>query len=311
MIALSHISALRYLRSASDFSRVKPSKMPSDLSISRFDKARLTERFAGQDGNVHVLVGEQRQRRRIDGIRCHLTETVPAGGLVRVEGDIFSSSAELCFVQLAQMLPIVQLIKLGFELCGSYALMPDGSFEARPAITSKERLSRFLGHASPMNGTKSARQALAHVVNGSASPRETALAMLLTLPARWGGYGLSKPCLNHQILVPDSRKLSGMRSFYCDLYWPKWNLAVEYDSFSNHGNEAKLVQDQTRAAMLTAQGIRVISVRTQQLNDEERFRHVVDAICSFRSHKRNTPTPSPIAHAELRERVLNSTYDIR
>lgn len=122
MIALSHTSALRYLRSQSEIKRLSPSKTPSAFGISRYDAPRLAQRFdAVGDGTVHVLVTEQRRRRSISSVTCHLAEKIPPNGFTHIEGDIFCSSPELCFLQMARVLPLLQLIKLGFELCGCYA----------------------------------------------------------------------------------------------------------------------------------------------------------------------------------------------
>lgn len=145
MIALSHTSALRYLRSQSEIKRLSPSKTPSAFGISRYDAPRLAQRFdAVGDGTVHVLVTEQRRRRSISSVTCHLAEKIPPNGFTHIEGDIFCSSPELCFLQMARVLPLLQLIKLGFELCGCYALAPDGRAIEQPALTSKDRIDDFL-----------------------------------------------------------------------------------------------------------------------------------------------------------------------
>ena len=171
MIALSHTSALRYLRSQSEIKRLSPSKTPSAFGISRYDAPRLAQRFdAVGDGTVHVLVTEQRRRRSISSVTCHLAEKTPPNGFIHIEGDIFCSSPELCFLQMARVLPLLQLIKLGFELCGCYALAPDGRAIEQPALTSKDRIGIFLGSAKGARGVAQARQALTHIVEGVGLP---------------------------------------------------------------------------------------------------------------------------------------------
>ena len=207
MIALSHTSALRYLRSQSEIKRLSPSKTPSAFGISRYDAPRLAQRFdAVGDGTVHVLVTEQRRRRSISSVTCHLAEKIPPNGFTHIEGDIFCSSPELCFLQMARVLPLLQLIKLGFELCGCYALAPDGRAIEQPALTSKDRIDDFLRSAKGARGVAQARQALAHIVEGSASPRETALAMLLCLPPCRGGSRLFETADELPCLRPGSAK---------------------------------------------------------------------------------------------------------
>lgn len=312
MIALSHTSALRYLRSQSEIKRLSPSKTPSAFGISRYDAPRLAQRFdAVGDGTVHVLVTEQRRRRSISSVTCHLAEKIPPNGFTHIEGDIFCSSPELCFLQMARVLPLLQLIKLGFELCGCYALAPDGRAIEQPALTSKDRIDDFLRSAKGARGVAQARQALAHIVEGSASPREIALAMLLCLPPCRGGYGFSKPQMNYPVCAPDPRRAHGVRQFYCDLFWPSWNLAVEYDSKAHHSDERKIVEDQTRSTILTSLGISVISLRAQQVDDPVRFEHAASAIAAHRKRKRPLPKPDAVQRDILREFTLNSAFDIR
>lgn len=311
MIALSHTSALRYLRSQSEIKRLSPSKAPSSFGISRYDVPRLAQRFAAVgDGTVHVLATEQRRRRSIGSVTCHLAEKIPPNGIVHVEGDTFCSAPELCFLQMARVLPVIQLTKLGFELCGCYALAPDGHAIEQPALTSKGRIGNFLKSAKGARGVAQARQALTHIVEGSASPRETALTMLLCMPPCWGGYGFSKPQMNYPVCAPDPRRAHGVRQFYCDLFWPSWNLAVEYDSKAHHSDERKIVEDQTRATILTSLGISVISLRAQQVDDPARFEHAASAIASHRKRKRPLPKPDAVQQDILREFALNSAFDI-
>ena len=101
-----------------------------------------------------------------------------------------------------------------------------------------------------------------------------------------------------------------MRQFYCDLFWPNWNLAVEYDSKAHHGDERKIVEDQTRATILTSLGISVISLRTQQVDDPVRFEHAAAAIAAHRKRKRPLPKPDAVQQDILREFTLNSAFDI-
>mgnify|MGYP007055184147 FL=1 len=57
-------------------------------------------------------------------------------------------------------------------------------------MTTVERLRAFTENVGPVHGRKKAARALQYVMGDSASPRETALAMLLCLPYRLGGYGI-------------------------------------------------------------------------------------------------------------------------
>ncbi len=67
--------------------------------------------------------------------------------------------------------------------------------------------STFADKMHGVNGRKNALTALKQVVDGSASPRETAVCMCLCLPYRLGGYGFEKPKLNHRIDIRRTQKL--------------------------------------------------------------------------------------------------------
>ena len=51
------------------------------------------------------------------------TGPLPGSSILRASDDVLVSSPELCFFQMASQLPLVKLIELGYELCGSYSLI--------------------------------------------------------------------------------------------------------------------------------------------------------------------------------------------
>ena len=67
---------------------------------------------------------------------------------VRIGNGVFASCPELCFVQLATMLPLYELVKAGNALCGAFFIDPDadGRLGGRAPITSKRRIEAFLRH---------------------------------------------------------------------------------------------------------------------------------------------------------------------
>jgi len=100
---------------------------------------------------------------------------------------------------------------------------------------------------------------------------ETLLAMLLTLPYKYGGYGLPLPKLNAPIgaakvvkqgmgrQYPDKRSAS-KNPFRPDLTWPGTDLVVEYDSEMFHSGSTELTKDSLRRNVLTTTGKRTITV---------------------------------------------------
>lgn len=239
-IILSHDSALEHLRSlafASDgaVTSVRPER---DHAMSSAEAIDIGDQRLGLHSlPYHVLVGSGRARGRQARIVNHVcSQRLPKGSFRSIKRGFSVACPELCFIQMAETLSPVKLIELGFELCGSYSIDENDmrGFTGRGALMSTASLQRYLQKASGIKGTQAAKRALPHIIDGSASPMETKLAMLLSLPASYGGFGLPKPRLNHPVITKDESAYDGKRHYLCDLYWPDSKLAIEYDSDMFH-----------------------------------------------------------------------------
>lgn len=186
-------------------------------------------------------------------------------------------SPELCFVQMATLWNLPKLIELGFELCGTYDLS-DNSYRTCTPLTSVEKLTEYANSLNKTYGKRKATRALRYVANGSASSRETILAMLLTLPYRMGGYGLKQPLLNHRIdLGRRERRIAGKSYLVCDLYWPEAKLDVEYDG-GHHEDPEQMLKDSMRRDALLSMGITVLTVTKWQLENGGSMNAIAHAV---------------------------------
>ena len=121
--------------------------------------------------------------------------------LQRWNESILLSSPSLAFIQEASLHSFVDTLVLGFELCGTYqqkTLATSTVYGTQP-LTSVRKIRGFLERNSRLFGAQRARAAASYLVDGSASPRETQAALLLGLPAFYGGYGLGMPSMNYEI----------------------------------------------------------------------------------------------------------------
>lgn len=222
----------------------------------------------------HFLVPSAVKRASTDDVIFHAgCRELPAGSLRRVGRGVFVVSPECCMRQLACELDVAQLVMLGYELCGSYSFAADGSaaFETLPQ-TSVGKLRRHAEASQGAHGVKRMRGALSLVGNGSRSPAETAVAMLLGMPHRYGGYGFPAPVLNYRVDPRGSRRaLVAQSHFFCDLCWPDRRVAVEYDSDLCHTGAERIARDARRRAGLLALGITAITLTRAQLYDERAF----------------------------------------
>ncbi|RDB64736.1 hypothetical protein C1878_01725 [Gordonibacter sp. 28C] len=232
---------------------------------------------------------------------------MPKGSVLDTENGFCVSSPELCFLQMAERENPVDLVMDGLELCGTYDIST-GEMRSCAPLTTAAKLEAFVAKSAGAHGRKKALWALRFVVDGSASPRETVLAMLLCLPYRFGGYGFAPPCLNYRIDVGAHAQKMASRKFYrCDLYWPEAKLAIEYDSDSEHLGSRSAASDSSRRNALDALGVDVISVTTLQIASRVEMERIANHIGKRLGKRVQYKEPSfSVANLTLRTELLRS-----
>jgi hypothetical protein len=162
---------------------------------------------------------------------------------------------------MATHLSLPQLIQLGFELCGRYALNADtenGFAKTLRPLSSPDKLAAFLGQCGGIPGVKAARHALTWVIQNSWSPMETDITIMMILPVRMGGLQFPRPMLNWEVPIEgDLRDRAGHERYFIDLYWPRYSLGVEYDSLQHHSSRLKANLDLKRVTILEQAGITI------------------------------------------------------
>ena len=242
---------------------------------------------------LDILVGEPDARRPSSIVRPHVySRPLPRGCFVQANDELFVSSPEFCFFHMARELSFIKLIELGFEFCGSYSLPAANTVNEDPnagektlydlsLLTNTKKLSLFAKRMTGERGQRQVVKALQYVIDESASPMETILVMLLTLPYRLGGYGLPKPELNRRIDLSKTARQKSRKDYYrCDLYWPEANLVVEYDSDLHHTGSKRITEDSQRRNALASIGKTVITVTSQQIYSTVEFERVVKIIAT-------------------------------
>lgn len=178
-------------------------------------------------------------------------------------------SPEARFLFASCELDLLELVMLGYEFCGSYASSPEDprGFVNRDPLTTVAKLQSAIARAEGQRGVKQARRALSCVKPHSASPGETGMAMLLSMPHMLGGLNLKGSYLNYEIrLGKRARAMFGKKSFRCDMYWPDHKLAVEYDSDLCHTGSDRIANDSKRRNALLFMGNTVITITRKQVN---------------------------------------------
>lgn len=245
---------------------------------------------------LDVLVARQEARRVRDGLNCHIfAGPLPRAAFCRATKDVYVSSPEFTFLQMASELSFVDLVMLGYELCGSYSLPEDGRGEAISGCPGvrESSIARLLASADGVHGVKPARKALAQVIDGSNSPMETVTSMFLSLPTIDGGCARWHPLLNHRVEDRPGHH------YVVDLFWPAGPLALEYSGFY-HATPDRYRQDARRTTDLERAGIKVITLTKDQLRSSTAMEDIARVV----SEAIGQPWRKPSAAASLRRGQL-------
>ena len=267
------------------------------------------ERFGFTSYPLDVLVADANLRCSSDVHKTHLWSTAIApGSFIEVGRDVFVSSPPFAFVQMASELDAIDLAKLGIELCGCYRLDDidiRGFSQVEPRIELKQ-LKGYINRIDNCRGIKAARASMQWVTSVSASPMETVLVLVLCLPTRLGGFGFALPLMNHRIELDGvAAQMAGKPYFVCDLYWPKYKIAIEYDSDMFHTGSEKIANDSLRRNILGYLGITVITVTRQQLYSVQGMESVARQLAKAMGNNRKAARIETTGATRiLRERLL-------
>ena len=184
---------------------------------------------------------------------------LPEGSFVRLSAGVCIASPELSFLQFAADNSLVSAIEYGFMLCGSFVLDASSKYGVVPRapLTSVKKLRTFLEKCKGLRlrGASLALKALGYVLEGSASPRESRISILLELPLRMGGYALPTFLVNYELPVKQGLcGLVGRKKLRVDFFGKERRVAAEYDSDVAHLESADLCDDATKRIALHQMG---------------------------------------------------------
>ncbi|RVU96891.1 hypothetical protein EII22_09235 [Coriobacteriales bacterium OH1046] len=152
---------------------------------------------------------------------------------------------------------IVSIAQTAMEFAGTYRLATPATDVAykMPQLMTIESALALLDSSYERNDSPRARRALCLAANGSASPMETALFLMLTLPVEMGGFGMPRPELNRSVPVR-----LGDENLAPDILWREKKLVIEYESEEFHAGlgRDKTDRDIMRANELRSSGYQVL-----------------------------------------------------
>lgn len=291
-IFIGHKTALAYWRThdrnwAQPISQAAPQENNSPY-YSQIDTGILWK-FGIDEKPVSILVSCKANMRKSQNLSPRIwSGKHPSRSFCKIAQGLYVSTPEATFLQLGKESSLIQLITIGYELCGSYGLsaQSDSGFLRREPRSNPQLIERYLEKCDGIHGVKAAKRVSSYIAKGSASPMESLLSMLLCLPPSLGGFGLPRPELNFPIETNEG----GIMMRRCDLYWPDQRFALEYDSDTFHSDASKLHLDSSRRSTLEKAGVHVVSVTKNQVFDRGQLFNLA-TIVSKRLGKRLSPTP--------------------
>lgn len=130
-IFIGHKTALAYWRThdrnwAQPISQATPQENNSPY-YSQMDTGILWKVGIGKK-LVSILVSHEVNRRRSRGLSPRIwSGKHPSRSFYKIAQDLYISTPEATFLQLGKELSLIQLIAVGYELCGSYGLSVQSS----------------------------------------------------------------------------------------------------------------------------------------------------------------------------------------
>lgn len=305
-VILSHRTAVAYYRvlnpkdrKAAHATRADP--LPRASASSQLLKTFNPE-FSGFGGlPLDLLVPDRRNVRMSKGINAHSCQVkLPEGSFWKLNDTLYITSPELCFVQMAQMMSIPQIVEVGLNLCAIYyADIKSSKLPERKPLTTPTKLARYAERANGMKGVKKAKQALRWVIACSRSPMETKMFILLSYPPSRGGYGLNLPVLNYRADPGRYAYLTEQGFFRIDICNPDLFVGVEYYGDDDH--QDNVVKDRRRLDALEALGWKMVVIDKQRLYDPAAFEVAANQIASHLNCRIRKNSNWQKAHEALRK----------
>ena len=271
-----------------------PVHAPSDIELMEALRSlgipNLLERISPP---AHLLFETGSHHRKTPFRGPRRCAVLPKGrAFLLLSENMFAASPKLSLCEIADGHgSLFDLLLLLWEACGSYRthLTWTGAMYETDPLTSVRSLERFVTDNPRIHGARKIKRALRYVRDGSASTRETQIALFMGLPLRYGGFNLGLPLMNYRVEAsPQARAIGGRSYFRCDLCWPEAKIDVEYQSDESHEGKRMRIKDSRRTNALISMGWNVINItnnEAESVNTLERISDRVRRLLRKRPHR--------------------------
>lgn len=274
-------------------------------------RATRVVELCGSGLPLDAVVSDRNQRRHCEALNDRVWSGPLSGQLTCLDSDTWVCSIAATFVQLAGLLDEIELAALAYEVCGTYGLPSTGLAEGAQDLVPLSSVAELRAYAVAaralgVRGAKRACAALGLVVDGSNSPRETDVAILLSLSSRKGGYGLGGFQMNGEIKVARSRRNAlDQSAIKPDFLWPDKKVALEYDSNAHHLTPREKEHDEARRRVLESMGFRVFVLTNEVLRSSTKLGDFMEDLQGALGARRAMPSVAVLgAREEARCRAV-------
>ncbi len=268
--------------------------------------AQLALVLCNSEAPLDVAVSSSSGRHCCELIDSHVWK----GPLPADQRHGLGSGIEVCripivFSQLAITTEPIELCRIGYEITGTYGLTPwaNEAYANRlvPLATVQELMAYAqTARALKVRGATRACDALKRVTDGSKSPRESDVAIIMALTRKSGGFGLCGFVMNQAIeLSPRAQEILGYHRIAPDFFWPGTRTVMEYDSDEWHLDPISHARDSRRREALSEDGYSVHVLTNEQVKDFEHLQVFMGRIS--RELHRNREKSTPLMEMRLRD----------
>lgn len=262
-----------------------------------------------------MAVPSAKDRLTLSDVACHaLGKATTPESYIDFGGGIIGLSIEHFYVSICCRLSFAQRMLLAYELCGYYTIVPNPDYDeeaksgekaykakavTRAPLATVERLRAFAKNNPQIRGSKLALKALKYAADSARSPEEARLAIVMLLPHGMGGYGRGPLVMDYRVDAEETLKK-------CDIFLLIGRIDIEYQSDLYHASRVALRSDSKRANALSALGIPVVTVTSEELRDPELFHTVMEHVGKLQNRRLRIRTSG---FTEKRKALWDALFD--
>lgn len=220
---------------------------------------------------IHGVVPDKRSHRSTEYLVTHIASNIPAKyASISLSNGLCLCPPELLLMQSATFLSFPKLCLKICEYCGNYRIDQDGQFWRQAPATSIRQCDLLVAAMPGKHGSSILSKAIRRSRDNSNSPKESELALYASMPFWQGGQNFGRYVFNHSVsLDRDDQKILGAKHVEIDIYFPAWNLGIEYQSYEHHRDKYQVDYDQARLTILRAKGYRMVEATYGQIRTVE------------------------------------------